>query len=942
MDPRQSRNVPKYGAWSESPQISGLTPLALLFPKANMDPEEIVLRNRIEDFQREQFDGFTARELADMDVITDRQLKESTLDNPIMPLFQQQRWEMQPHQPDLTRDHMYPLIIDGAQRGDWSMHNPLVYEKMKPVLQLASRTIMSMYTLPWFAALIFGERVSIDPARIRLKDEVPDNLVAFLPYHITDYSLVRKRMEQVFDDLEKNWNCKYGFMSTDEDPRGPEYPIDPEDELPDSVYGLTVTNYQYMEYHEAENKEWQIYRKMVEWATAITLVHEIIHAINFVCPRIDGTRVQNQDDENPPWFFDEEPLAEAGFSFEVALNGGTVRSFTTAVKGMPYGHWFETVWPSVESQDLCGPVTPEIGHDNRILRERWKSVHAILGAQGETEEGKIALRFGMSLLNSSKIESSFWTHEEPQRRGVAAIFEHLSKQSVSEEERLSDFTHLIGFMWTIVQNHKNKIDALLKPDQADIPQIQVPSEERRRVLLAWNRGTSIFVNQCLKEFSNASEDHRFQLSTLRLSLEILRLQLFSPDLRAETIKFGPDFIELALLLHLQDSFLKGDRVSCRDYVKSIREIEGCSLFAFLCTLWIDTIIYEGSETGLERVKGMREFEAMGKWWRELWERSSQGEWKEMFRIWEEVREDAERTLRSAHHIARSAFYQLPGHVNIQAAPLPPYPLYYLGHPVPQFATLTQTNAWINHSILHPSFGPPPLPDDHPAVPYPAEPGKQWLGYIAPSSGRYIPMNNPAHYINPYDINGARGFPPNTLPAHLVHPPPILPPQITYQRPASHLAPALRPHHPPPRNSRFAPPSTVGYLAGGLPGLQNSLLNTSHGLNGPPIANPMADLAVIGYRDENNLVAMENQRILRQIDIPDGPEMMNEFCEETRGEVERLRPVWEMERGGGASLSNFGPMSANTGGSGGEWGAGEVRDSGDEEDSLRESDMDYEG
>ncbi|KAF7931108.1 uncharacterized protein EAE97_009317 [Botrytis byssoidea] len=291
--------------------------------------------------------------------------------------------------------------------------------------------------------------------------------------------------------------------------------------------------------------------------------------------------------------------------------------------------------------------------------------------------------------------------------------------------------------------------------------------------------------------------------------------------------------------------------------------------------------------------------------------------------------------------AQPAFCQLPGHINIQAAPLPPYPLYYLGLPVPQFTTLTQTNAWINHPILHPNFDPHPLPDDHPAVPYPAEPGMQWLGYIAPSAGRYIPMDNPAHCTNPYDINGARGFPPHTPPAHPVYPPPILPPQITYQRPASHLAPALRPHHPPPHDSRFAPPPPVGYLAGGLPGLQNSLLNTSHGLNGPPIANSMANLAVTGYRDENNLVAMENQRILRQIDIPDEPERMEEFCEGTRREAERLRPIWEMEQGSGA-LSSFGPMSANTGGSSGEWGDGEVRDSGEEEDSLSESDIDYDG
>ncbi|KAF5868495.1 uncharacterized protein Bfra_012406 [Botrytis fragariae] len=209
---------------------------------------------------------------------------------------------------------------------------------------------------------------------------------------------------------------------------------------------------------------------------------------------------------------------------------------------------------------------------------------------------------------------------------------------------------------------------------------------------------------------------------------------------------------------------------------------------------------------------------------------------------------------------------------------------------------------------------------------------QWLGYIAPSAGRYIPVDNPAHYINPYDINGPRGFPPHIPPAHPVYPPPILPSQITYQQPASHLAPALRPHHPPPHDSRFAPPAPVGYLAGGAPGLQNSLLNTSYGLNGPPIANPMANLTVIGYHDEKNLI-------------------IDEFCEETRREVERLRSIWEMERASGASLSNFGPISANSSGISGETGVGGVGDlrenentdiGGNDEDSLSDSDMDYEG
>ncbi|KAM0180564.1 hypothetical protein ACHAPC_005551 [Botrytis cinerea] len=302
--------------------------------------------------------------------------------------------------------------------------------------------------------------------------------------------------------------------------------------------------------------------------------------------------------------------------------------------------------------------------------------------------------------------------------------------------------------------------------------------------------------------------------------------------------------------------------------------------------------------------------------------------------------------------AQPAPYQLPGRINIQAAPLPAYPLYYLGLPVPQFATLTQANTWTNHPILHPSFGPHPLPDDHPSVPYPAEPGMQWLGYIAPSPGRHIPIDNPAHYINPYDINGPRGFPPHIPPAHgLAFLLPISP-QITYQQPAGHLAPALRPPHPPPHDSRFAPPAPIGYLAGGLPGLQNSLLNTSHGLIGAPIANPMANLAVIGYYDENHLVALENQRILGQICVSHPTETMNEFCEDTRRELESLRPDLEIERATGASLSNFAPSSFDNSSTGsGGMSAGEDIDGRDdentdigvsEEEILSDSDMDYEG
>ncbi|ESZ90979.1 hypothetical protein SBOR_8642 [Sclerotinia borealis F-4128] len=96
---KPSVNVLKYGPWLQNAQISGITPLAPLFPKSKIDPTELDVRQRIEEFQREKFEGFMARELADMDVITDRKLKSPTLDNPIMPIYRQERRELQPSQP---------------------------------------------------------------------------------------------------------------------------------------------------------------------------------------------------------------------------------------------------------------------------------------------------------------------------------------------------------------------------------------------------------------------------------------------------------------------------------------------------------------------------------------------------------------------------------------------------------------------------------------------------------------------------------------------------------------------------------------------------------------------------------------------------------------------------------------------------------------------------
>ncbi|CAD6445337.1 19e36668-df9a-4adf-bc00-66123b20fd83-CDS [Sclerotinia trifoliorum] len=244
--------------------------------------------------------------------------------------------------------------------------------------------------------------------------------------------------------------------------------------------------------------------------------------------------------------------------------------------------------------------------------------------------------------------------------------------------------------------------------------------------------------------------------------------------------------------------------------------------------------------------------------------------------------------------ANEQLYQLPDGITIQAAPLPVHPIYYNGIQVPQYATLTQVDIYSGYIMpIHPNFGPFPLPNDHPVVPYSAEEGMHWIGYLAPDPENPILMDNEAYYMNTYDINGPLYAPsdyPQLASPTEGFPPSIAPFQPEYQQP-----------------TYFNPPSPVltGRLSGDLPDLQNSTLNNGTGLDDPPIANPTAELVVQGYLDENIISAMENRRFLLYWNaIPHPPELTDEYCEGIRSELERMRPVWARELEAGVPLSEF--------------------------------------
>lgn len=134
----------KYGP-KNGTHRSGFTPLEYLFPRQIPDSEKQSIRDR-EDFQRRELCGFTTRELAQLDVISDRELKKGNLENCIHPLLARDRWENEPPQPSFTRDYLYPLH---NENGLWSSDNPDVWRVLEPCLKLASRFLVSMHALPW-------------------------------------------------------------------------------------------------------------------------------------------------------------------------------------------------------------------------------------------------------------------------------------------------------------------------------------------------------------------------------------------------------------------------------------------------------------------------------------------------------------------------------------------------------------------------------------------------------------------------------------------------------------------------------------------------------------------------------------------------------------------------------------------------------------------------
>lgn len=123
--------------------LSPLDPCHILLPsQQDMSQKD---RERIEDYQKAHFRGFTTQMLIDIDAITNRELNANDLNDPLHPLLQRSRWSI------LPKDKLDALPFDYIpDTGDmWSASLDSVWNALLPSLRLVSILLKKHCDHPW-------------------------------------------------------------------------------------------------------------------------------------------------------------------------------------------------------------------------------------------------------------------------------------------------------------------------------------------------------------------------------------------------------------------------------------------------------------------------------------------------------------------------------------------------------------------------------------------------------------------------------------------------------------------------------------------------------------------------------------------------------------------------------------------------------------------------
>lgn len=353
---------------------------------------------------------------------------------------------------------------------------------------------------------------------------------------------------------------------------------------------------------------------------------------------------------NPgPWTYQEEFPIPASFYEEIQQKdhweqvvqkyGHKVFHFRTLSHGTRTDYTvkegIETPWSFQAVSRVIAPWPVEIAPTSENMRDRLHMMNQVRRLQTLPPDYKAAETLAQSLLRSSVIEKEYWIESKQQGNLVRELNNIGSIEESTPEGQATQQQRVMGLITTIVVNHDRLITKLLQNEPSPAYHQGIPSLDRKLALLAWNRGTSIFLAGCGElGFIRSNPEYNKEVFKKRMHLELCRLRLWPPAPTVPNMQAIPDAEEQRILNRLQSVFRDGDALKCSLLCEQLFAIHGCSLFPKACAYFVMLLLL--SESVLLEKHGVfstcqRNLLIFGSL-----RHTSPQEWKPVFEVWNDV------------------------------------------------------------------------------------------------------------------------------------------------------------------------------------------------------------------------------------------------------------------------------------------------------------------
>lgn len=222
---------------------------------------------------------------------------------------------------------------------------------------------------------------------------------------------------------------------------------------------------------------------------------------------------------------------------------------------------------------ISDPVRFTEGDPLKIVNGQFKySVKGLRAAINLTPEERDALKFGQRLVTRSELQETFWTDAVEQQASIQNIT-HLTastSQAVSTPDHVRQvYLAIFNSTQQAITSHERMIAGIMSQEATN----DAIFSDRRKRLLAWNKGTRSFIRQLIR----ADAQNSLSLGAEELRMEQCRMALWNPN--DENTRSGNDWLEITILQNARQVLRDNHPDQCKHLCTHLLGEDWRSVFA---------------------------------------------------------------------------------------------------------------------------------------------------------------------------------------------------------------------------------------------------------------------------------------------------------------------------------------------------------------------------